>query len=346
MAKSVHAVAYLAAPAKHAPEAVNVVFGNDAFLKRLVLSVLKKNSLGSDDAGFSLAVFEGEKTVLKDVLDELSTVAMFGGGRRLVVIEDADDFVSRNRATLEAYADKPLPTGRLILEVKSWPANTHLHRIVAEKGLSVDCSTPGAAQLPKWLVAWAKQSHQAALEPGAARMMVEMVGPELGLLDQEIAKLALSVPEGTAISAKLVSERVGSWRARTAWEMIDATLAGNLRGALVQLDRLLLAGEVPLGILAQISSTLRRLAAATRLVLSAEAQRQRVTLRSALAEAGVREFVLGKSEQQLKHLGRDRGRQLYRWLLEADLALKGDSALPGRLILENLLIRLAARQTK
>ncbi|MDI9445678.1 MAG: DNA polymerase III subunit delta [Pirellulaceae bacterium] len=346
MAKTVHAVAYLAAPAKHAPKAVNVVYGNDAFLKRLVLSALKKNALGSDDAGFSRSVFEGEKAVLKDVLDELSTVAMFGGGRRLVVIEDADNFVSLNRAKLEAYAEDPLPTGRLILEVKSWPTSTRLHRIIAETGLPVECSTPSGAQLSNWLVAWARQSHRAELEPGAARMMVEIVGPELGLLDQEIAKLALAVPEGAAISAKLVAERVGSWRARTAWEMIDAALAGNLREALVQLDRLLRAGEAPLGILAQISATLRRLAAATRLVLSAEAQRQRVTLRSALAEAQVRTFVLDKSERQLKHLGRDRGRQLYRWLLEADLALKGDSALPGRLILENLLIRLAARQTK
>ena len=135
-----------------------MVYGNDAFLKRLVLSALKKNALGSDDAGFSRSVFEGEKAVLKDVLDELSTVAMFGGGRRLVVIEDADNFVSLNRAKLEAYAEDPLPTGRLILEVKSWPTSTRLHRIVPRQ----DCQSVQTKQAPPdWLVGWARQSHRA-----------------------------------------------------------------------------------------------------------------------------------------------------------------------------------------
>ena len=62
-----------------------------------------------------------------------------------------------------------------------------------------------------------------------------------------------------------MQELVGGWRAKTAWEMIDAALAGNARAALAQLDRLLLAGEHPIGILAQIGSTLRRFAAAVRL---------------------------------------------------------------------------------
>lgn len=346
MAKALHAVDYLAAPGKHPPEAVNVIFGDDPFLKGQALSALKKAALGDGDANFSLSALEGDKALLRDMLDALSTMAMFGGGQRLVVIDGADDFVSSNRQHLEDYVTKPFPTGRLILEVKSWPSNTRLSKMVLETGLTIDCSAPAAAALPKWLAAWAKQSHQARLEPAAASMLVELIGPELGLLDQEIAKLALLVPDGAAITAKLVSERVGSWRARTAWDMLEAALAGNLRAALVQLDRLLLAGEVPLVILAQISANLRRLAAATRTVLSAEAQRHRVSVRSALEQAGVRSFVLAKSEAQLRHLGRERGRQLFRWMFEADLALKGDSALPPRLIIENLLIRLAARQPK
>jgi hypothetical protein len=46
----------------------------------------------------------------------------------------------------------------------------------------------------------------------------------------------------------------------------------------------------------------------------------------------------------LRRLGRDRGRQLYRWLLDADLALKGSSSSPvrSRLELEELIVRLSA----
>ena len=52
--------------------------------------------------------------------------------------------------------------------------------------------------------------------------------------------------------------------------------------------------------------------------------------------------LLDMAERQLRHLGRARGKQIYRWLLEADLDLKGDSAMPPRLILKRLIVRLAA----
>lgn len=342
MAKALHAFDYLAAPGDHCPQPVNVVFGDEGFLKRHVLANLKKQALGTSDADFSLTVFEGKHAELADVLDELSTMAMFGGSSRLVLIEEADEFVSRYRPELEDYVASPRPTGKLILETKSWPGNTRIAKAVAGKGLPIDCSAPKAAQIPKWLRGWAKTTHEVSLESSAAGMLVDLVGTELGLLDQEVSRLALSVGEDRKISAQMVSQNVGSWRARTTWDMLDAALAGDLKGALTQLDRLLLAGENPIAILGQIAATLRRFAAATRIVLAGEASRSRVSVRSALEQAGVRSFVLKKAEGQLRHIGRQRGSQLYLWLIETDLDLKGNSALPPRMVIENLLIRLAA----
>jgi DNA polymerase-3 subunit delta len=175
-------------------------------------------------------------------------------------------------------------------------------------------------------------------------MMVEAVGPELGLLDQELAKLALMAGSPGKITPEMVDRMVGGWRTKTTWEMLDAALDGNVTAAMVQLDRLLVSGENAIGLLAQISASLRRLAAATRLILQAEAAGRRIALRQALEQAGVRAFVLQKAEGQLRRLGRQRGGQLYRWLLEADLDLKGDSAIPPRYILERLVLRLAAPQ--
>ena len=68
----------------------------------------------------------------------------------------------------------------------------------------------------------------------------------------------------------MVDEAVGGWRAATAWDMLDAALDGNAPAALVQLDRLLLGGEVPIALLAQIGSSLRRLAAAGRASIDAD----------------------------------------------------------------------------
>jgi DNA polymerase-3 subunit delta len=229
----------------------------------------------------------------------------------------------------------------LVLDITTFPSNTRLYKSVAAEGLAIDCSTPTPAKLNKWLVEWAKQMHKAALSPAAAEALAEIIGPELGLLDQEIAKLALTVG-GERITPEMVSKYVGGWRAKTTWEMLDAAMDGKVRDAMQQLDRLLASGEQPVGILGQISASLRRFAAATRLILLAESSGRRITLSQALERAGVKPFVIQKAERQLRRIGRSRGSKIYEWLLEADLDLKGDSAMPPRLILERLIIRLAA----
>ena len=57
-------------------------------------------------------------------------------------------------------------------------------------------------------------------------------------------------------------------------------------------------------------------------------------------------FIIGKAESQLRQIGRTRAGKLYRWLLDADLALTGASSSPAkaRLVLEQLLVRISARQ--
>jgi len=338
----VHALNYLEDPAAYPAGPVCAVFGEEAFLKDRVLARLRREVLGGGDADFSFQRVEGSSATLPDVIEQLATIAMFGGGKRLVLVEQADEFVSRHRRELEQYVARPKPSGVLVLEVASWPSTTNLYKAIAAAGLTIQCSPPDARR-KGWLAAWAKQRHDVQLPAAAAEMLVEMIGPELGLLDQELAKLALTAGPGGKISPEMIGQMVGSWRTKTVWSMLDAALDGNLPQALVQLDRLLLAGEEPIAILGQISSSLRRLAAATRLVLTGEAAGQRVGPRDALQQTGIKsDYVLGKVEQQLRRLGRHRGQRLYGWLLAADLDLKGASHLAPRLILERLLIRLAA----
>jgi len=342
MGNAIHATEYLRAPGKHAPGPVCALFGDEAFLKRQVFARLREEVLGGGDGELSLSTLDGPTALLRDVLDELSTRAMFGGGNRLVHVAEADEFVTRYRPELEDYVARPIAKSVLVLEVKSWPANTRLAKAVAAAGLAIECNAPSPALLAKWLLSWAKQQHGADLTPAAAELLVEMIGPEMGLLDQDLAKLALAVQSGGKITPQMVSQAVGTWRAKTAWDMLDAALAGNAREALVELDRLLLAGEHPVAILAQVGSTLRRFAAATRVILDGEAAGRRVLLRRALEQAGVKPYFLDKSERQLRQLGRHRGARLYSWLLEADLDLKGDSPLPPRMILERLIVRIAS----
>ncbi len=342
MAKPVDSLDFLAHPDKHPIAPVCVVFGDESFLRRQALVQLKHAVLGGGDGEFSCSVFGGDQATLRDVLDELATTALFGGGRRMVVVDEAEPFITRYRAELETYVARPRNNSVLVLAPTSWPSNTRLFKAIAEAGLQIECKTPPPARLLKWLGDWARRKHHATLHSAAAEALVEIVEPELGLFDQELAKLA-ALAGDLPITADMVREAVAGWRAKTTWDMLDSATGGDAAAAMTQLDHLLLAGEAPIAILGQIASTLRRFAAATRIIETAEAQHRRVPLRDALEAAGFKPFAVSKAEGQLRQLGRARANKLYAWLLDADLALKGASSSPtrARFVLEQIIARMA-----
>ena len=353
-AQVLHATEYLKQSAKFPPKPVCVLFGGDAFLKSQAFRRLRTALLDGDngnanngaDAEFALTRFDGNQAAFPVVLRELAMMTMFGDGQRVVVVEDADTFVTKFRGELEDYAAAPSRTSTLILLVSTFPSNTRLYKTVEASGRLVDCSPLDERAIPKWLVGWSLTAHQLNCDTAAAELLVDLIGTELGLLDQELSKLALVVEKGGKLSAATVQDTVGSWRTRTTWEMLDLALAGNVPEAIRQLDMLMQAGENPVGILAQVAYSLRRLAAATQLILDAEQLGKRIPLTTALEQAGIKRFVLQKSEMQLKRLGRHRGAKLLDWLLKADLDLKGDSRISPRTIIEQLILKIAAPQLK
>jgi DNA polymerase-3 subunit delta len=352
---TVHAFDYLEAPEKHRPGAVCVLFGDELFLRRLAQAELRDSILGQDHDDVPYATFDGDTVEWRDVLDELSTVSLFGGGGpRLAVIDDADDFVSLHRETLEKYVERPRKSGALLLVVRAWPGNTRLYKMVDKSGLQIECKTPTVgkgknvdeSRIAKWLVAWGASQHDVKLSPQAAATMLQLVGVELGLLDQELAKLALYAGPGGKATPELVSDVVGGWRMKTSFDLVDAVAEGNAAEALAQLERLMQSGEQAQALYGPIAWSLRRYAAATRIIERAERRRERKPLQQALKEAGFKEWpkgALADAERRLKQIGRERAGRLYRWLLDVDLKLKGSHSQQdrGRLALELLLVRLA-----
>jgi DNA polymerase-3 subunit delta len=347
MAKSTHvgALEYLSPAQRHAPAGVAAVYGDDAYLKREVLAVLRREVLAGDDGEYSLTTLAGRDAELRDVLDALATTSLFGGERRLVIVEEADTFVTEHRAKLEEYAARPQRDGVLVLEVKTWPATTRLAKVVAASGLAIDCRSLKPAQIKRWLTQRAKSQYGVRIDDAATDALLELLPAELGILEQELAKLSLLMGPDGVVDEKLVQENVGGWRTRTAWEMVDAAADGRAAEAIRQLERLIAAGEKPHGLLPQMSHSLRQLAAATQLVEACEAAGKRLPLQSALKQAGVLPFKLAAAERQLRQIGRERAKQLIGWLLAADLAIKGHNSADARarIELERLIVRLSAK---
>jgi DNA polymerase III subunit delta len=337
-------------PESITPPAVCAIVGGDGFLQHEVRRALIAAAYGPDNDA-TPDILDGELAHLRDVLDAVSEMSLFGSGRRVVVVEEADALVKEFREGLEDYVARPRSGAVLILEVATFPANTRLAKAVASSGLIVKCTMPdkGAEvtqfnrQLKDWLIAIAKRHFDCTLGRDAVELLVDLVPPEPGILYQEVDRLSLLAGTAKKITADLVAENVGGWRTRKTWDMIDAAADGRATDALEQLDRLLAAGEEPQGLLPQMASTFRKFAMAVRLFDQAERSGRPLSIRQAVERAGVLPFKLNDAERQLRQIGRPRARQLYRWLLAADLETKGYNSAKDRArrVLETLIIRLS-----
>jgi DNA polymerase-3 subunit delta len=327
------ALTFLDKSAKAKPQPLYVLPGDEDFLKRQVLAALTLRLLGDADPAFALATFPGDKADWSTVRAELDTLP-FLSPRRVVVVEAADPFVTRHRAQLEKCVGQPAANGVLILDVKAWPANTKLAKLVPD-AQTIVCKAPTPQRLPAWCVDWAATRHGKKLTADAAAWLVELIGPEMGQLDQEIAKLAVYAGEAATVTRADVDQLVGRSRSAETFKIFDAIGTGNAGEALAMLARLFEQGEEPIAILGAFSWQLRRLAQIARL------SRQGLSLAAAMERVGVPPFAQRGIEQQLRHLGRRRLDRLYDWLLETDFGMKGGSPLPQRLLLERLVVRLA-----
>jgi DNA polymerase-3 subunit delta len=328
-----HASKFLKPGDKTAVPPVAALAGDQRFLKVACLRELSRRVLGEEDE-FGPSRFPGESADLKAVLDELATVSMWGG-RRLVVVEDADPFVTNHRAALERYVAKPSKGGVLVLDVKSWPKTTKLAKAVGSSGLELDCSELKGAELQRWLTETARDEHGKSLDRDAAALLAELAGPDLGLLDRELAKLADYAGDRAEITAADVTALVGGWKAETTFKMLEDVRAGDLGSALVELDRLLRSGEAPQRILGGVLFVYRKLAAA------AELARRGTPLPAAVRSAGVFPKDQSASADYLRRLGPKGAGRFFEYLVEADSALRGVGRLPERVVLERLLVRLA-----
>jgi DNA polymerase-3 subunit delta len=331
--------------------AVVVLHGGETFVVLEMLARLR-DVLCPDEADRAWAwrEFAGDQDLdPRDVFDEAATVPLFAGATRAAVVRDADAFVTAARSRLEAVAAEPRGRrGLVILEVRSFPGTTRLAKVIATHGLAIETSIPPKYDLARWIRRWATARHGITLAAATSQRLLDRLGPQLGQIDQALARLAAATPAAnrrTPLPPEAIDTFAGSPQDRAAWGMIDAAGGGDAAAAIGRLAELVAAEEHPIAIAAQASSVLRRLAAAARLLALPAGSGRPAGVDAALREAGVAAWpqAMQQARAALAQLGPGRARRIPGWLLELDLALKSDASrgLRAQLALERLFCKMA-----
>jgi DNA polymerase-3 subunit delta len=213
---------------------VYVIAGKDEPLVNAKGQELLDDLLDPEQRMTGLSSVGGDEAEISTVLDDLRTLP-FLTDKRVVVVKGADDFISKNRAALERYFEKPSPTGVLVMTVSTWDSRLKLAKKLPQVGKLVAIAQPKRWQLPQHLVQYTAETYKVRLDRDAAGLLVELAGEELAQLYNEVDKLVLFARGQKAIRVEHVESLIGHHRVYGAFEVIDAVVAGDVRRAVERL---------------------------------------------------------------------------------------------------------------
>ncbi|QDU33666.1 DNA polymerase III subunit delta [Poriferisphaera corsica] len=201
-----------------------VLHGPDEMQKREHLTTLR-NALAKQHGEVETFNFDSRTATLADVFDELRAYSLMMT-YKIVIVEDADQFVKSHRDALERYADAPVDHATLILRANTWHRG-NLDKKITPIGAIIKCEPATQAQAIQWAVKHCKKQYKTEIDRPAAQLLVERLGPDLLMLDTELGKLSLmtSSPD-QPITAQLVEQTTQKGSDEEAWAIQEAILDG------------------------------------------------------------------------------------------------------------------------
>lgn len=232
-----------------------VLHGRDDLLRLRSCRRLTDALVGQSDRDLAVARFDGSAE-LASVLDELRTPPLLAP-YRVVIVDQADGFVSAHAEGLAKYLARPASTGSLVLIVESWKASSDLGKVASRVGELIDCSAPPESQIPRWIAQEASRRGK-KIDPAAAGLLAAWVGSELGQLDSELEKLSLYVAGREKITAEDVGAVVAVGVRETRYALVNAIESRRVGTALKELMAMLTARGQEFRVLGMLAWHLRR----------------------------------------------------------------------------------------
>jgi DNA polymerase-3 subunit delta len=304
--------------------------GSEVLLRDEAFAAIRRAALGEDGGDFDFDRLAGEKTTPGQLQDSVRALPMLAKRRFVVLREPEARKGGKGEALAEALAGvvadvSASDTCTLVVIAEQIDRRSRWVKAFAEPAAFVACDPPKNAKEALGFLREEARAQGVALEPAAAELLAESVGPNLLALRQELTKAVLFAGEGAKVTRAHVQETICAVAEEPIWDLTDAIGDGRTADALGVLSRMLSAGAPPPVLLGALASHFRKLARA----------------RSGQPPAG-HPFMVQKLERQARRYTPGRLVSCLRAIHEVDEVLKGSGSLPADLALERLVLGLAA----
>jgi DNA polymerase-3 subunit delta len=235
--------------------------GEDLFRKEETVRALVEAHLDPATRDFNFDPIRGTEVGAETLASLIATPPMMAAWR-VVVLREVEGLASSKHARDELIrvAKRPPPGLALILSC-TLPSGSKakFYRELTKFSRSVEFRAISDADAPGWLMARARDEHAVEFELDAARALGAAIGPNLGILSQELAKLVDFVGDRRRISRADVEAAGTKLPSQDRWKWFDLVGERKFEEARRTLPVLLGQGENGVGLVIGLTTQLLRL---------------------------------------------------------------------------------------
>jgi DNA polymerase III subunit delta len=196
------------------------------------------------------------------------------GTRRYLLADGVEKWRDKQQAAVAKTIGGTLPPDlTLVLIARAKAPAKLLKAVKAAKGEVHNFEAPKARDMPRVLVGDA-QRLGFKLDPSAARLLVERMGPEPLRLRNELERLAVWAGDSGQVSASDIEEMIADTSEAAVWTLSDAVVEGDARTALRVGEQLIEQGESVTALIYGLASRLRAACAAAAMLEEGMAPRE------------------------------------------------------------------------
>ncbi len=307
-----------------------LVAGPESLLQEESVAAIRALVLADGPSDFNFDLFEGRTTEPSALIDSVHSLPMMSAHRLVLLREPLSKAGRGSEKLTEAIVQCVKEVAGMnrstvfVVQCSKLDRRAKWVKAFAGDAAVVDCTPPKGTRAIASFVRTEAKRQKVKLDNAVPECLAELVGPQLMLLRQEIAKLGLLIEGNEKITRAQVLESVSNVSEQPIWDLTDAIGEGKSARALEILVRMLAAGAPAPPLLGSLASHFRKL-------LRARAGEQ-------LAGPP---FLVKKLSSQARRYSPARLMACLRAIHETDEILKGRGGIRPEIALERLVMGLA-----
>lgn len=246
---------------------VYLLHGSETFLIDDALKKITRSALSEEDMDFNMVVYDLEETPIETAIEEAETMP-FLGDRKVVICKKAyfltgvkpKKQIEHDLERLEQYIHNPSPDTVFVLvaNYEKLDNRKKLNKKLSKAAAVIEASPANSQGATKFVSDLAKHLNVRITSDGCGRLL-QMVGPNLVMLDSEVRKMSAYVGEGNEINEVTVDLLVAQTIEHSVFTLVEKVIERDHSTAFELLQSLYRQNEEPIKLLALLVGQLRKI---------------------------------------------------------------------------------------